>query len=89
VITAYLFFRFAWRIFMLPQAEGAGYRSTATVPLPTTHLAVAGALWCVWRFSTYPLVPEMLPFLGFWLAFFLWFAIGAIVNRADQQRPPA
>lgn len=89
VITAYLFFRFARSLFMFSTTEQqAGYVAPVISKL-TWPVAVFGAAWSLWRFFTYPLATEMLPFLGFWIAFFVWFVIGAFVGRADQQKPAA
>ncbi len=44
---------------------------------PAFHIiAGLGALWAVWRASTYPLDPVTAPYIAFWTIFALWFVLG-------------
>jgi hypothetical protein len=85
LVTAYLFFRFARSLFMTSEPHPRGGYVVRTILDATGNIAVLGALWSLWRFSTYPGVVQMLPYLVFWLVFSLWFTIGAMVNRAGEQ----
>lgn len=40
-------------------------------------LAGLGCCWTLWRAGLYPLDPETLPYLGFWLVFGGWFSASA------------
>lgn len=79
VVTAFWFMKFSRRLFALDSPPGPAERYSFEGRLSAPFIvALTGCVWSVWRATTYPVVRELFPFLGFWLAFAAWFGLGAI-----------
>ena len=92
LLTVYFFARFAFTLYGPPPQDRPlrwrlSARGGARGAWPIVQiLAVAGATWAIWRFSTYPLVRELVPFHLYWGGFAGWFATGAIIGIRDQSQ---
>ena len=81
LLLLYPFSRLAFSLFA-PDPERRFFRwrlatgSKAEDLYPTLHaFAVIGAVWAVWRAFTYPIIPQMWPYLLFWCLFAIWFLV--------------
>jgi hypothetical protein len=91
LITVYFFARFAFTLYAPPPD-----RRTLKWRLPSQHsaasawpilqtIAAVGAVWALWRLSTYPLVADLALFHLYWAVFALWFGTGIVIGFIDKK----
>ena len=62
-------------------------RSSSSTFWPHLHvLGGLGAIWAVWRATTYPLAKETAPYFLFWVIFAVWFVIAVSAAVTDARR---
>lgn len=91
LLLIYPFARLAFSLFAPdPDERTLRWRLATTTPLaeyfPSFHAIVGiGLIWTLWRALTYPLVPQMWPYLLFWFVFAAWFATGLVAAWPRRQ----
>lgn len=86
MLSALVFYRLADSV--LNQGERAppsGYRQTQLPRSGHALLTVVGAVWCLWRLSTYTGSADLWPFITFWLCFAMWFVAAAMASWSDAK----
>jgi hypothetical protein len=91
LLVLYPFARFSFSLYAPdPAMRTLKWRLATKTPLseyfPTFHLMVGvGLSWTLWRAASYPRVPEMWPYLSFWLTFAAWFACGLMAAWPKRE----